>query len=472
MKYSLALAALLSFSIVEQPAPQTQQAQQNVRRAQPAIADPVPFRSPDGKVTGWKVTIPGGRTLATPALANGRVFVGGGFGSHEFYAFDAATGKRLWTYTTGDDGPTAAVVAEGFVAFNTESCEIEVITSEGRRVWKKWLGDPLMSMPAIAGGKVFMAYPNSRGDKKHYVAAFDLRTGREVWMQPIAGEIITAPVIEDGRVFLATLDGTVYSFAADNGATLWTEKKNATSAPAVWNGQTFFSRREETLVTKDGKKMRQQNEMVAAKGVAPAAPVRTLTSTMRLADYLDYDKRASSHMEAASQAHDAAVGFATSKGDGKIEQARRNLGQASVHGVWAYQGSKPFVHGGHLYNSMGDTVQRVDPVSGKVLWKKVLHQTRDGAELRDIALTPPAVVNGKLIVGTTRGEVVALTQATGEVIWKAEIGEPIAFQPAVVKGRVYVTTAKGSLYCLNTGDPADDGWSMWGGTAAHNGLPR
>ena len=64
-------------------------------------------------------------------------------------ALDPVTGKKVWTYRTKDDGPTAAVVADGYVAFNTESCELEVVTAaKGQSVWKKWLGDPLMSMPA------------------------------------------------------------------------------------------------------------------------------------------------------------------------------------------------------------------------------------------------------------------------------------------------------------------------------------
>jgi outer membrane protein assembly factor BamB len=46
--------------------------------------------------------------LATPAVVDGKVFLGGGFGSYEFYALDAKTGKLLWQYRTGDDGPTAA----------------------------------------------------------------------------------------------------------------------------------------------------------------------------------------------------------------------------------------------------------------------------------------------------------------------------------------------------------------------------
>ena len=68
------------------------------QNAQRELLNPVPFRSSDGRVTGWKIAIPGYRPLASPAIAEGKVFVGGGFGSHEFYAFDAATGKRLWTY--------------------------------------------------------------------------------------------------------------------------------------------------------------------------------------------------------------------------------------------------------------------------------------------------------------------------------------------------------------------------------------
>jgi outer membrane protein assembly factor BamB len=91
-------------------------AQDNQQRTAAAIkvADPKPFTSQDGKIKGWRLTVPGNRPLATPAIVNGKVFLGGGFGSHEFYAFDAITGKQVWQYRTSDDGPTAAVVEDGF----------------------------------------------------------------------------------------------------------------------------------------------------------------------------------------------------------------------------------------------------------------------------------------------------------------------------------------------------------------------
>lgn len=466
---SLALASLAVLYVLAGCAPG-----QNARQPEPAkVPDAVAFASKDGKVKGWKMTIPGGKALATPAVVDGKVFVGGGFGSHEFYAFDAATGKKLWQYQTADDGPTAAAVADGYVAFNTESCELEVVTADGKPVWKKWLGDPLMSMPAIAGGKVYMAYPNSKGDKEHYLACFDVKDGKELWKHKIAGEIITAPVVDNDQVYLSCLEGSMYCFDAAAGKLVWQEKKNATSSPLVWDGQCYFSRRTEVTVKKDGKDVKEQREQVSNRNTDGKGEVKDLVATERIAPYLDYKKRMSSPQEGANQAQDAGVGFGGAKGDAKIGQAQANLGQASVVGVWSYQGSRPFVHNGQMFSSMGDTVICLDAKSEKEVWKKQIR--KDGEkdkELLDSCLTPPALVNDKVFVGTTFGEVKCLSAKTGELLWSVNVGEPITFQPAVVKGRVFVATANGNLYGLETGDEKDDGWAMWGGNAAHNGPAK
>jgi glucose dehydrogenase len=214
-----------------------------------------------------------------------------------------------------------------------------VLTTSGRRLWKKWLGDPLMSMPAIAGGRVYMAYPDSRSGGKYYVAAFDLKTGAEVWKYPLPAEIITAPVIENGRLYLATVDGSIVSLNERDGAKIWQENRNATSAPAIWKGQCFFSRREETKVQQNGKVAVQQNEVVAARGIASRSETVTIPDTQQKADYLDYAKRSNSVKELASQSYDATVGFGgANKGSAKMSAALVNIGQASVHGIWAYQG--------------------------------------------------------------------------------------------------------------------------------------
>jgi outer membrane protein assembly factor BamB len=436
----------------------------------PRVAPPVAWQSKDGVRNGWKVTIPGQRPLATPAVAEGRLFLGGGFGSYDFYALDAATGHVVWQYQTEDDGPTAAVVHEGHVAFNTESCELEVLDIAGRSLWKKWLGDPLMSIPAMGEGRVYQVYPDSRADRRHYLAAFDLPDGRQLWKQPLSGEIITTPVLAEGHVYVANLDGTLSCFRLDDGTIVWQEAKNATSSPMVWEGECYFSQRKEVLVPQGGAHVPQQMEELARRSPGAHGMTSSFSGTLGPADYLDHEKRRRrSPRYAACEAADAGVGFAFSKGDAKMEQAQKHLGHGHVSGLWAYQGSKPFIWHGRVYSAVGDTLHCADPRTQEVYWKKRLYDRPDQAEVLDNLLTPPAVVNGKLFVGTILGEVCCLSAEAGEVIWRDALDEPVIFQPAVVGGRVYAATGAGSLFGIETGDARDDGWPMWGGSAAHNG---
>ena len=437
----------------------------------PDVAPAEAFAPAGSPVRGWKVRIPGGRPLATPAVDHGRVYVGGGFGSYEFYAFDAVSGGLAWRYQTEDDGPTAAVVAEGRVVFNTESCELEVLTEEGERVWKLWLGDPLLSMPAVADGRVFIAHPDSRGDRRHYLGAFALADGKPLWKQPIPGELITCPVLADGRVYATSLDGTLGCFEQATGELLWSEQKDATSSPSVWKGQCYFSQRtEEQKKTAEGFET-QRRERMARKMAAMGTPTVGMEETHSDADYLDHAKRAArSAAFAAHAAYDASVGFGAHKGDMKEYQSVHNLGTGHVSAVWAYQGSKPFLSRGRMYTGQGDAVHCVEADTHALVWKKPMRDGEAG-EVLDATTTPPAVVNGKLFFGTTDGRLVCLSAESGDELWSVNLGEPVLFQPAVVGGRVFAGTARGTLFGLETGDPNDDGWKMWGATPAHNGQP-
>jgi outer membrane protein assembly factor BamB len=435
----------------------------------PRVDAPVSFTSEDGRFRGWKLTIPARRPLATPAVADGRVFLGGGFGSYDFYALDAETGQVAWQYPS--PGPTAAVVGDGHIAFNTEGGKLHVLTVQGQAVWRRRLGVPLLSMPALGGGRVYVAYPDSRGDDHHYLAALDLPTGREQWRQRLTGEVITAPVLADGHVYLATLDGTLSCFRQDHGTLVWQEATSATSAPVVWKGRCYFGRRHENPAGQVGGTAPRQTEHVAARRTGAMADTVTFPRNETPADYPDYSKRwrKSPHALACEPAN-GAVRFAGHKAGAKMAQARENLGKGQTGAVWAHQRSRPFLWRGRLYSALGDALHCVDPETRTPFWKRGLHEPPDHAALLDGALTPPVIVNGKVFLGTISGELFCLSAESGDLLWSVRVGEPILFQPAVARGRVYVGTQAGNLFCLETSDPDDDGWLMWGAGPDHNGL--
>ena len=422
-----------------------------------------PFVVADGR-RGFMIEIPGGRPLATPAYEGGRIFVGGGFGSYDFYAFDARTGKPIWHCFTKDDGPTAAVVSDGVVVFNTESCTLLAVSAEtGRVLWAHWLGDPLMSQPAVKDGRVYMVYPDMK-THKHMLACFDLKKGNCLWRAPISGEAITAPILADGFVHLATVDGMLYKFCASSGEQIYAKREGVTSAPWVCADRVFVSRRK--VVAAGGRK--SVLEGVQTYDSYAGGRVGALANPLK-ARYLDAATVARSKVQEAMEKADSAVGFGTAPASAKLKHAAANIGQSTVAGCWAYQGARPCVLGSYCFCNHGNVVQMMETKTAKVLWARELKLP--GLENAGwIGSTPPAVVNNKLFFGTVTGHVVCLDARTGKLLWSVKLeGERVRFQPAVARGWIYVPTDSGRIYAFPTGDEKDDGWYAWGGSATHNG---
>lgn len=446
----------------------------------PALA-PVRFKTTDGK-DGWVVRIPGGRPLATPAYSNGRVFVGGGYGSHEFYAFDARTGKLVWKTHTGDDGPTAAVVEDGLVAFNTESCTLVVVDEKtGKMVWQEWLGDPLMSQPAVSKGRLYMAYPKGqRGGgqsrilkpspnappKKqpeeqgsHRLLCADLRTGKHIWERAISGDVISAPVVSDGKVYATTFDGTSYSFDAVTGELAWKKENAGTSAPVVVGDDVHITQKEE----RGGEAYEGMQRLDARRGAAR----RPSLSASAKADYLGRNKGGGVAIQKEAQASlDSSVGFGSAPAAAELGRANAHVGVSTVVGGWAYQGSRAAYSKGKMLNAQGRYLNSVNADDGQFAWRA---EVSGGGLASDAQVfSPPALGEEFLYLASSLGHLLSVDQKDGDVGFMYHFGEPMVFQPALAEGGVYVGTSNGLLICLKTGSADADGWYAWGGNGEHN----
>lgn len=461
---------------------------------------PASFKTKDGK-DGWVVRVPGGRPLATPAYSDGMLFVGGGYGSHEFYAFDAKTGRMVWKVNAGDDGPTAAVVEDGLVAFNTESCTLVVVDEKtGELVWQEWLGDPLMSQPAVSKGKLYMAYPaGQRGhanvqqnalphmpqsaaahviakpvqnsqqkDSKrnaddevgsHRLLCADLKTGKHIWERAISSDVISAPVISEGKVYFTTFDGTSYSIDAADGSVVWKKQNAGTSAPLVVAGNVVVTQKE----AREGKAYEGLQRLDAKAGTAKSEKLHASEE----AAYLDKDKGGGVAINQQAQSSlDSSVGFGNAPASAELGKANEHLGVKTVVGGWAYQGSRAAYSKGQMLNAQGRYLNSIGADDGRFKWRAEV--SGSGLTGDSQVFSPPALGDEFLYLSSSLGHLLSVGQEDGRVGFMYQFPAPMVFQPALAHGSIYVGTSNGLLICLKTGSADADGWYAWGGNGEHN----
>jgi outer membrane protein assembly factor BamB len=460
---------------------------------------PAAFKTSDGK-EGWVVRVPGGRPLATPAYSNGMLFVGGGYGSNEFYAFDARSGRLAWKINSGDDGPTAAVVEDGLVAFNTESCTLVVVDEKtGKLVWQEWLGDPLMSQPAVSKGRLYMAYPagqhghaqnqnampyaqqsaaanitakplqnspNKPAEQNaneeagsHRLLCADLKTGKHIWERAISSDVISAPVVSDGKVYFTTFDGNSYSLDASDGSLVWKKENAGTSAPLVVAGNVVVTQKEE----REGKAYEGLQRLDTKAGTPKDGSLRARDE----AAYLGQDRGGGVAINQQAQASlDSSVGFGNAPASAELGKANSHVGVKTVVGGWAYQGSRAAYSKGQMLNAQGRYLNSIGAEDGRFKWRAEV--SGSGLTADSQVFSPPALGEQFLYLSSSLGHLLSVAQTDGRVGFMYQFPEPMVFQPALAEGSVYVGTSNGLLICLKTGSTDADGWYAWGGNGEHN----
>ncbi|MCP4903949.1 MAG: PQQ-binding-like beta-propeller repeat protein [bacterium] len=430
-----------------------------------------------GRFEGWRVQVSPAQSIATPAIWGEKVVFGGGFGSYEVYAVNAKTGEVEWELRTKDDGPTAATVIDGIAFVNTESCTLEAIDiARGKPLWEKWLGDPLLAQPAAADGRVLMVWPATG---KHFLGSFDLQTGIELWKTEVPADVISAPVIVGDRAWVTTFDGSVTCVEVGTGRRLWTRQMHATSAPWVVGDEVYVaqrgpkSRREHSHARTGNPAghSEQIRQRMPEKG-APRERIASLDAKrgrrsrafdFKNAAYLS--KKHGAERKRAFAKHDEAVGFGQAPSSAKMHFANDLIGESRISRAWRFQGSRPAVSDGVLFETAGDRLEATEIASGRHLWS--WGEAR--AEAGERRLTPPAVANGRVLVGTWDGRLVSFEARTGAERWQVSVGAPVHWQPTMSGGSVFAGLEDGSVVCVRTGDPRDDAWPMWGGGSGHNG---
>lgn len=342
----------------------------------------------------WRFATRGGVT-ASPTVAGGVVYVGGGDGLVR--ALDLETGALLWSFQASGPVDATAAVAGGrvFVGDRTGSY-YALDASDGEVLWTVATGPAIPFPWGHESGQVYTSSPTVTdgtvlfGGLDGALRAVDATTGRVRWSRDLGARIPGSPATDGAVVVVGDAAGRVHALGLGDGAERWTfettgaglssadfgfDRTTVQSSPAIRDGRVYVGARDGFLYAVD-------------------------LSTGTLVWRFDHD-----------------VSWV-------------NTSPAVADGV-VYAGS-----------SDGAFVQAVDGATGSEVWRRP-----DAG----VVWASPTVAGDVLYYGDFGGVLHALDRRTGESLWSYRTGDAILSSPVVAGDLVVVGSRDGGVYALRTG---------------------
>lgn len=165
----------------------------------------------------WKLEIPSVKDANMRAQVQGdNVFVAAADGT--VVSINAANGRENWRAQAGSKLQTGVGADGRMAAVVTTSNEL-VVLDAGSKLWSKKLNASAFTAPLVAGGRVFVL----AADRS--VTAFDAQNGARLWTQKRDGEPLVlrqqGVLMPFGNTLLAGLSGRLVAFNPDNGNIEW-----------------------------------------------------------------------------------------------------------------------------------------------------------------------------------------------------------------------------------------------------------
>ncbi len=357
-------------------------------------------------------------------------FFRGGAHDNTFYAFDADTGKIIWTYQPGtEDGYfcTGVAGAYGMVySLNRDGNLYALDANTGAVVWKYTGPGPLMfpGNPTIADGKIYA----TTGQAQNYgdinstseFACLDAYTGQVIWKLPIEA---LAP-----RESVAIAYGNLYMIPGD-----------VTKAVDTISGAEYSTVNQVWALGTTAWPMFRHDPAHTAAGQSGPTNLTlrwsfttggAVVSSPSIADGIAYFGSQDKNI------------YAVNARDGSLIWKFTTLERIE---------SSPAVVSGRVYTGADDGyVYCLDAYNGSLIWKTYAGGITVGNFNAAVQLrSSPTVVDGYVYVGALDNQTYCLNAQDGSIIWKFLTGGYITSSPAVDNGAVYFVSqepAAGALY--------------------------
>ena len=179
-------------------------------------------------------------TAFTPATGEGLVFT---VSDQTIEARDAATGETRWQTPLPGGAAAPLYWDTGWLLASTTAGDLAAFrANDGRLVWRRQLGAPLVGTPGPALDRLFLPLADRR------LVALQLSDGTTVWERTLPAPV-TALLALDDQLVLGTADKKITSVNLSRGRERWTWDLGGDIAgtPAADDKRIYFASRDNML---------------------------------------------------------------------------------------------------------------------------------------------------------------------------------------------------------------------------------
>jgi outer membrane protein assembly factor BamB len=336
-----------------------------------------------------------GRIAAQPVVADGRVYAMDAL--DVVSAYDAGSGKRLWSF---DPEPKEAdnqtygggIAASGDRVYVTTGYgqALALIAATGKEIWRQNLGAPTHGPPTVAADRVFAITVENQLE---VLAASD---GHRLWTHtgiPEPASLLGAasPAVEGDIVVVPYSSGELFALRIENGRVLWSD--NLATAQPLGALSSLADVRGQPVIDRD------RVFALSHSGLMVSIDLRT--------------------------------------GDRVWEQ---DVG--GTHAPWA---AGDFVYVLANDSSLVCLTRR----DGHVRWVRDLPRYEDEKRKSGaLVWTGPVLAGDRLIVVSSEGEAISISPYTGAPMGRMEFPDGVFITPALADRTLYVLTDEADLIAL------------------------
>jgi len=334
---------------------------------------------------------------------------------------------------------TTPPVASADTVYTIDSRQMIVATdaNNGRRKWSERLesgnrrdGTGVGSGIGLEGNTLIIA--SGFG----FVAAMDATTGDELWRTETEAPMTGSPTIKDGRIFVSSNNNEVLALDLQSGAVLWSDQAIAETARVLGSPSPaavedivvapYSSGEVIAYLASNGRRL--WSEALASAGqFTPISSINDIGARPILGAGLVF---------AASQS--GVLAAIDGRTGNRIWQQPIGTTQAP-----AFAGEYLFVVG------VDAELACIKAGTGQVVWVQELERFRQPNKQRGrITYAGPVVANGRILIASSQGELIAFDPQTGDETDRLKLGDPVYIEPIAVQDKLLILTDDARLIAI------------------------